>query len=276
MSRPEHTGPPELFYNESEATKYTNNTRIIEIQMTMSARAIELLNLPEDQPSFILDVGCGSGLSGEGITEAGHYWVGMDISPSMLEIAVERETDGDVVLADIGEGVPFRAGAFDGVISISVLQWLCNADKVSHNPFKRLKRFFTMLYSSMRSGGRAVFQVYPESPKQMELITEQATRCGFTGGVVVDFPNSTKAKKIFLCLFAGTPVANYKLPQGLGAEGSNTIQYGNDRFTGKKRKRNGDVTRKEWIQNKKQKMRAKGKDVTADSKYTARKRKPKF
>jgi hypothetical protein len=32
------------------------------------------------------------------------------------EIAVERETDGDVVLADIGEGVPFRAGAFDGVI----------------------------------------------------------------------------------------------------------------------------------------------------------------
>lgn len=95
----------------------------------------------------------------------------MDISPSMLEIAVERETEGDVVLSDIGEGVPFRAGTFDGVISISVLQWLCNADKVSHNPFKRLKRFFTLLYSSMRSGGRAVFQVYPESPKQMELIT---------------------------------------------------------------------------------------------------------
>ncbi|KAL5265721.1 hypothetical protein ACHWQZ_G006433 [Mnemiopsis leidyi] len=276
MSRPEHIGPPELFYNDSEAVKYTNNTRIIEIQMSMSARAIELLNLPEDQPSFILDVGCGSGLSGEGITEAGHYWVGMDISPSMLEIAVERETDGDVILSDIGEGVPFRAGSFDGVISISVLQWLCNADKVSHNPFKRLKRFFTMLYSSMRSGGRAVFQVYPESPKQMELITEQATRCGFTGGVVVDFPNSTKAKKIFLCLFAGTPVGNYQLPQGLGNENENTIQYSNDRFTGKKRKRNGDVSRKEWIQNKKQKMRAKGKDVTADSKYTARKRKPKF
>ena len=32
------------------------------------------------------------------------------------EIAVERETDGDVILSDIGEGVPFRAGAFDGVI----------------------------------------------------------------------------------------------------------------------------------------------------------------
>ena len=49
---------------------------------------------------------------------------------------------------------------------------------------------------------------------------------------MVDFPNSTKAKKIFLCLFAGTPVSNYKLPQGLGSEDSNTIQYGNDRYSG--------------------------------------------
>ena len=27
---------------------------------------------------------CGSGLSGECLTEQGHMWVGMDISPSML------------------------------------------------------------------------------------------------------------------------------------------------------------------------------------------------
>jgi len=30
---------------------------------------------------------------------------------------------------------------------------------------------------------------------QLELITQQAMRAGFTGGLVVDFPNSTKAKK---------------------------------------------------------------------------------
>lgn len=27
---------------------------------------------------------CGSGLSGEALTEEGHYWVGVDISKSML------------------------------------------------------------------------------------------------------------------------------------------------------------------------------------------------
>jgi len=30
---------------------------------------------------------------------------------------------------------------------------------------------------------------------QLELITAQAMRAGFTGGMVVDYPNSTKAKK---------------------------------------------------------------------------------
>jgi len=73
--RPEHQAPPEIFYNEEEARKYTRNTRMIEIQMTMSERAVELLGLPEDQPCHLLDLGCGSGLSGEFLSEQGHTWV---------------------------------------------------------------------------------------------------------------------------------------------------------------------------------------------------------
>ena len=30
--RPEHAAPPEIFYNEDEARKYTTNSRIIAIQ----------------------------------------------------------------------------------------------------------------------------------------------------------------------------------------------------------------------------------------------------
>jgi hypothetical protein len=33
---------------------------------------------------FIFFVRCGSGLSGEALSEEGHYWVGVDISRSML------------------------------------------------------------------------------------------------------------------------------------------------------------------------------------------------
>lgn len=43
------------------------------------------MNLPEDgEPKLLLDLGCGSGLSGEALTECGHQWVGMDISEAML------------------------------------------------------------------------------------------------------------------------------------------------------------------------------------------------
>lgn len=85
----------------------------------MTHRAIELLNLPTwkaESGALLLDVGCGSGLSGEIISEYGHEWVGFDISPSMLEVALDRDVEGDVMLADGGEGAPFRAGVFDGAI----------------------------------------------------------------------------------------------------------------------------------------------------------------
>ena len=48
-----------------------------------------------------------------------------------------------------------------------------------------------------------MFQFYPENAKQIEMITAQSMRAGFTGGLVVDFPNSTKAKKYFLVLMTG-------------------------------------------------------------------------
>ena len=51
---------------------------------------------------MILDIGCGSGLSGEVLTDNGHIWVGLDISRDMLNVAVERETEGDLYEVDLG------------------------------------------------------------------------------------------------------------------------------------------------------------------------------
>lgn len=50
----------------------------------MCERAIELLVLPEDSPCYLLDIGCGSGLSGSVLEDQGHYWVGLDIATAML------------------------------------------------------------------------------------------------------------------------------------------------------------------------------------------------
>lgn len=76
-----------------------------------------------------------------------------------LDVAQDREVEGDLILADMGEGMPFQAGSFDGAISISALQWLCNADKTHHNPVKRLYKFFSTLYACLVSfvSQRSVF-----------------------------------------------------------------------------------------------------------------------
>lgn len=149
------------------------------------------------------------------LEQAGHAWVGVDISKDMLDIASERDSSGDVFLQDMGGGLPFRPGVFDGCISISAVQWLCYSDKKEHTARKRLTRFFTSLYTSLKRGSRAVLQLYPETPEQMEEISGCAMRCGFSGGLVIDYPNSAKAKKFYLCLFAGYEAAP-AIPRALG------------------------------------------------------------
>ncbi|GAA5848380.1 hypothetical protein JCM5353_004880 [Sporobolomyces roseus] len=240
------------------------------------------------RPSFLLDIGAGSGLSGEILTEEGHEWVGMDVSGGMLEVALEREVEGDLMLADIGQGIPFRPGSFDGAISVSVLQWLCNADSTSHSPAGRLLRFFTDLFGSLRKGSRAVFQFYPEGDEQVRFIMSQATKAGFGGGLCVDYPNSSKKKKFYLILFAGQPIVGGKpqpiaVPQGLTDAPQPKVSYEKQRAQMQKHKSRGkkgskgDKGTTEWVKRKKELYRTRGKaDVPRDSKYTARSRKPRF
>lgn len=307
-NRPENTAPPEIYYNEQMAERYATNSRMIEIQGAMSRRCIELLNIPQDSgPQLLLDLGCGSGLSGAAISEAGHVWVGLDISEAMLRVAARRgkgdgegdddeegEWSGDLILRDLGSGVPFRPGTFDGAISVSAVQWLCNSDAASHNPVRRLRRFFETLFACLKRSARAILQVYPETPQQMELITSSAMRAGFTGGLLVDFPNSTKAKKFYLTLFAGPPPPQYVAPKALG-EGEGDEQSAvfvvdrdgaaagapsssrNTRSSsrGSKRKKPTKGSR-EWILQKKEFQRKLGNEVRPDTKYTGRKRRRGF
>jgi len=276
VRRPEHKCPPEIYYDECEAKKYSHNSRILEVQTQLSERALELLALPGDQSCFLVDLGCGSGLSGAVLFENGHHWVGLDISSAMLDVARDREVDGDLIHGDLGHGLPFRAGSFDGALSISTLQWLCNADKKSHSPVSRLSKLFLTLYAALRRGARAVFQFYPEDSSQIQLITSQAMKCGFSGGIVVDYPNSTKAKKVFLVLMTGG--GSQVLPKGLTDHSEHTIHHRAQFITRQRDHAKGHKVKgatkksKSWIMDKKEQRRRKGLETKGDSKFTGRKR----
>lgn len=254
--RPEELAPAEVVYNAEEAVRYNKNSRIRDIQRKMAQRAIDLLNLPAGEVGMILDIGCGGGISGEVVSENGHYWVGMDISRHMLQQAVEEESDGDLLRVDMGEGLPFRAGVFDGVISISALQWIFSAESKEMNIRWRLQRFFEDLYKVVGRGRRAVLQFYPHSQEQVDMLTKTALKSGFSGGVVIDYPNSKKAKKYYLCLLNGKMVESQ---QNVG-----------------KQKNYREFSKKAYIAHKRERMRRQGKEVRRESKYTGRKRSKRF
>ena len=205
----------------------------------------------------------------------------------MLNEAVADGTNtGDFVHADMGLGLPFRPGSFDGVISISAIQWLCYSDSQDQNPKTRLNRFFSSLYAVLKKNGTAVLQFYPENAEQAVLISQIASKVGFTGGVVIDYPNSSKAKKYYLCLsFERT----YRVPTGLTTNDSNTsvtiVPANKQRgasASGYKHKEMKDGNRravknsKEWVTQKKEYRRKQGKEVKENTKYTGRKRPTPF
>ncbi|PNS20546.1 hypothetical protein CAC42_5996 [Sphaceloma murrayae] len=273
MSRPEDTLPPDLFYNDTAARKYTTSSRIQHIQASMTHRALSLLNLKS--PSLLLDLGCGSALSGSILSSipppvGPHTWIGLDISSSMLAQALDRDVEGDLFLSDIGQGVPFRPGTFDGAISISAIQWLCNAETSEESPEGRLKRFFEGLYGSLRRGGRAVCQFYPRDAGQREMISKAAVKAGFGAGILEDDPG-TKNAKLYLVLTVGGAGGDITTVVG----GMDDVEVEDGRVRGRKGKeeRKGG---KGWIMKKKEKMERQGKVVKASSRYTGRKRRVQF
>ncbi|XP_058793307.1 LOW QUALITY PROTEIN: probable 18S rRNA (guanine-N(7))-methyltransferase [Phymastichus coffea] len=244
----------------------------MKIQIQMSERAVELLSLPKNNKCLLLDIGCGTGMSGSVLNKEGHHWIGLDISPAMLNVAMKCNRKGDLILSDIGQGISFCAGCFDGAISISVLQWLCNSDKKLHIVKKRLQVFFRTLFSSLSTHARAIFQFYPENNEQVNVIIAEATKSGFFGGTVIDFPNSTKAKKIFLvlmtsnCIYSSNPLMKTRYPD----------QENNPIRKLQSRNKRSLKCHKNWILKKKQKFRRQGKFVKNDSKYSSRRRCLKF
>lgn len=106
------------------------------------------------------------------------------------------------------------------------------------------------------------------------MVTSQAMRAGFYGGVVVDFPNSSKAKKYYLVLMTG---GQQQLPEALGTNADDSqIPYSKKRELTRDIRGKNPKKSKDWIMAKKEKRRQKGVDVREDSKYTGRKRSGRF
>lgn len=100
-------------------------------------------------------------------------------------------------------------------------------------------------------------------------------KAGFYGGIVVDYPNSAKAKKYFLVLMTGGVA---KLPAALGTdESAAQIAYNRKQAEYAKKARGKPLKKsREWVLAKKERRRQQGEDTRKDSRFTARKRSGRF
>ena len=103
-----------------------------------------LLSLLDPQPGeSILDLGCGTGHLTKAIAESGAHVVGLDSSPSMIEVARAAYPELEFILAD---ATNFSLSAtFDAVFSNATLHWVIEAEKA-----------IRCIATSLKTGGRLV------------------------------------------------------------------------------------------------------------------------
>ena len=189
---PEDYVLPEIYYTEERAKQYDSNSRIQKIQREMAQRALEILEITP--PALFLDLGCGTGISMQVLTEEGFEVMGIDIAEPMLALA--RQKGLKVFKADFTIQIPFDSNYFDFVISISTLQWIFQGFKPAVI-LEKGKSTAAEIYRILKPQGIAIIQFYPKNEEQLAL-AGKILKKKFSVTKIIDDPNIPKRRKIFL------------------------------------------------------------------------------
>ncbi|MBN1215283.1 MAG: class I SAM-dependent methyltransferase [Candidatus Lokiarchaeota archaeon] len=195
--RPEEIYKNVLDYFSGERLEnYANSKNIQRIQLKITKRAFELMQLQKKE-ALILDAGCGPGFASFYIKHIGYNVVAFDIIKDFLSYF--DINDLNPLVADM-TALPFKPNSFDGIISISALQWIYR-DTKNKEMTKLFVDLILSFYKVLKFGSKAIFQFYPKN----EIILEHMkniinSNSNFKGGFIIDNPNNPKKRKIFLIL----------------------------------------------------------------------------
>ncbi|MBR9678700.1 MAG: methyltransferase domain-containing protein [Nanoarchaeota archaeon] len=152
---------PEDYWNKMRSVDYDSKKNIEKTQREMTLKSLEILGLSNGK---ILDAGCGSGFSTRVIQEQGFKVVGVDVSEEMVKLGKSKGLS--IICADMS-AMPFENSSFDGLISISALQWVTGGYE------EVLEKYHEIIFEFARvlkSGGLSVIQFYPSTLKEFDLV----------------------------------------------------------------------------------------------------------
>ncbi len=181
--RPEDSSNSTGFYSTTQAAIYSSSRAIKRIQERLTMHALSLCLFPES--SRVLDAGCGNGFSTRVLLDLGYDAIGVDSSPEMIALA--KKNGINALLGDLRK-LPFPANEFDGLISISVLEWVASeASKVARE-FRRV----------LKQGGKGVLQFYPSSSRELEGVGKAFRDAGFKTTIHVENEGNARKRKVFV------------------------------------------------------------------------------
>lgn len=185
----EYLVDPHFYYTDEEVDKYARSGGMRRAQEKIAYRVLELLGL--ESKSSLLDIGSGPGYTAEVYRSEGYNVTCLDLIPKMIEKAKEKEFEayvGDMrQIEDI-----FNGRKFDGVVSVSALQWI--KDK------KDIQKVAQGIYSVLDKNKPLVIQFYPKSEQQLKETAKVFTRNGFHGEIITDFPDIPKNRTVYLVM----------------------------------------------------------------------------
>lgn len=166
------------YYSKEESLRYDLSGAFRRIQESMAFDALEIADFSKN--FFILDLGCGTGFSMNVLKSEGLKCLGIDISFEMLLHA--KNKGFDVFLADM-KSLPFKDESFDGLISISAIQWESPEDyNLVLDEIKRVIK------------DSAVIQFYPKNPYEFDFFLKNAKKKFFEANAFI-VGSGVKAKK---------------------------------------------------------------------------------
>jgi 18S rRNA (guanine1575-N7)-methyltransferase len=184
------------YYKNDRLFNYANSKNMKKIQERITNRVVELLAF-EDSDKLILDAGCGPGFASSYLHHHGYKLVSLDLISSFLN--VYDITDVNPICGDMCF-LPFKPNIFDGIISISALQWVYRENYKKLGKL-RLIELVKSFYLVLKRKGVIIVQFYPKSTKILEEIGSIFVKhAPFEGGYIIDNQNNPKKRKIFIKL----------------------------------------------------------------------------
>ncbi|GAB1608505.1 18S rRNA (guanine-N(7))-methyltransferase bud23-like [Argonauta hians] len=187
-----------LFYTTELAVSFKNNARKLEIQNSILEKIFEIIcSIYYKNPLLLLDIGCGTGISGESFIPNNCYLIGTDICMPMLSLAKNKEflKNCNYLQLDNSDKFPFRANCFNVIISTSFLQWLL----VRKDSKYILRGFYSCVSNVLKPNGHFVLQFYPRNISDVQLALEMCSGI-FQGALFSCRPHPRRGRKLFMFL----------------------------------------------------------------------------